>query len=457
MKKKSLNIIMFGLLVPALMGLFAQAAGASPDGVFLPDSGLELPPGTTFGKDLPPEDRRLIALLWQILKQEAEDDIRSKLKTAKERVKVLLRASEVTEPLKDALSDQFFLELCQKGTLRRIQNAINAGANVNAKTSNAWRGREAAGWTPLMIAAIYNAHPDEVVTLLIYNGADVNANTVPGMGMTPLIAAVGRITNLDVIMALIKNGADVNASSGGALFEAAARNSNPEIITALIQNGAYINAKDVNGMTALMHAAQYNRNPEVITRLIKHGADVNLKIGPHTALMFAAGDNDNPEVLTALLKNGADFEAAGGMWNVLFAAMNPHAHSSYDRIRKPEVTVALITALAKNGLDTNLRHYGQTALMAEVKEGDGRWGNTRIEVLEALLSHGADVNASDNSGRTALMSAAVSTPENLEVVTWLLKNGADAKMKDKQGQTALDYAENSRNYSILKLLENHGR
>ena len=463
MKKKSLNI-MGGLLIPALLGLFAQAAGANPEGGLLPSDqrppeveggslGLELPPGTTFGLNLPPEDIDLLKILWQVLKQNIEDDIKFEIET---KIKPLLGVPEAAKRLKEESSDGNFLDLCRKGTLRRIQNAIDAGANVNAEHKGRYSGFDATGWTPLMFAAKYNANPAEVVALLVYNGADVNAKSA--RGMTPLIAAVERITNINVIMALIKNGADVNASSAGAQFVAAARNSNPEIITALLKNGAYVNAKwDVNGKTALMLAAGYNSNPEVITALIKNGADVNQKNGAHgngdTALMFAAMGNDNPEVFTTLLKNGADFEAAGGMWKVLKAAMDPHAisYSTVDaRTRKPEVNAALITALVKNGLDVNARSSdGQTALMGEV------WNEGRIEVIEALIRNGADVNASDSGGWTALMQAAGSR-ENLEAVTLLLKNGADVKMKDKRGKTALDYAESSRNYSTLKLLESHG-
>ena len=70
--------------------------------------------------------------------------------------------------LLDALERDFqrevedaFLELCKTGTLWEVENAINAGANVNAKNQN--------GLTPLM-AATANSNP-EVVTTLIRNGA----------------------------------------------------------------------------------------------------------------------------------------------------------------------------------------------------------------------------------------------------------------------------------------------
>ena len=40
-----------------------------------------------------------------------------------------------------------FMELCKTGTLVDIQNAIQSGADVNAK--------DRAGWTPLMLSLIH--------------------------------------------------------------------------------------------------------------------------------------------------------------------------------------------------------------------------------------------------------------------------------------------------------------
>ena len=129
------------------------------------------------------------------------------------------------------------------------------------------------------------------------------------------------------------------------------------------------------------------------------------------------------------------------MWEVLRAAMGRG---------KPEV----ITVLAKNGLDVNVKDTssaGQTALIYGIVQ----FHNSRAEVIEALIKNGADVNASDDNGTTALMAAAAGYRENLETIALLLKNGADVAMKDKYGKTAMDYAERRRNYSTLKILENH--
>jgi ankyrin repeat protein len=82
--------------------------------------------------------------------------------------------------------------------------------------------------------------------------------------------------------------------------------------------------------------------------------------------------------------------------------------------------------------------------------------------VTALLEAGAEVDAQNKTGGTALMAAAFRA--NLEEIKILLNNNADRKVKDKKGRTAFDLAsEGSKNYSdpvnrdrfaeALKLLE----
>lgn len=89
----------------------------------------------------------------------------------------------------------------------------------------------------------------------------------------------------------------------------------------------------------------------------------------------------------------------------------------------------IVNALIKAGADINAKdQYGWTALI---------WagGASNPEIIEALLRAGADVNARSFGGETALMRAAErGSEENLRV---LLKNGADVNAKDDNGWTAL--------------------
>ncbi|GHV31665.1 hypothetical protein FACS1894167_14250 [Synergistales bacterium] len=65
---------------------------------------------------------------------------------------------------------------------------------------------------------------------------------------------------------------------------------------------------------------------------------------------------------------------------------------------------------------------------------------------------GADVNAKDNDGRTALIGAAMAN-SNLEVIALLLKGGADINAKGEHDMTALMWAaSNNPNPKVLELL-----
>ena len=94
------------------------------------------------------------------------------------------------------------------------------------------------------------------------------------------------------------------------------------------------------------------------------------------------------------------------------------------------------------GADVNAKdNKGATALIQAAYEGN-------IEVAELLLKHGADVNARNNDGCTALMFAAFDGyPEIAEI---LITYGANKNLRDKYGSTAYDYVRYVRKGSVRK-------
>ena len=91
--------------------------------------------------------------------------------------------------------------------------------------------------------------------------------------------------------------------------------------------------------------------------------------------------------------------------------------------------VEVVQALLSHGVDVNVADQdGQTALFAAAKQGN-------VEVVQALLSHGVDVNVTDQVSQTALFPAA--RHGNVEVVQALLSHGVDVNVADQDGQTAL--------------------
>jgi ankyrin repeat protein len=97
----------------------------------------------------------------------------------------------------------------------------------------------------------------------------------------------------------------------------------------------------------------------------------------------------------------------------------------------------VVTALLKAGADIEARDKdGGTALMYAAEY------NQNANVITALLKSGADLNAQDKEDKTALMRAARRNP-NPEVIITLLNAGANGKARSNEGKRAFDYAQDN--------------
>ena len=76
-------------------------------------------------------------------------------------------------------------------------------------------------------------------------------------------------------------------------------------------------------------------------------------------------------------------------------------------------------------------------------------------MVRLLVEKGADVNAINYEGETALMIA-VDAGDNPEVVKLLLEKGADVNARTKEGETALMIASKRLRLDAIKLLKAHG-
>jgi ankyrin repeat protein len=73
--------------------------------------------------------------------------------------------------------------------------------------------------------------------------------------------------------------------------------------------------------------------------------------------------------------------------------------------------------------------------------------------MRLLLDHGANIDAQDHTGRTALIYATYA--ENTDVVKLLLENGANTMIRDNNNQTALDIATHQNFIEIANLIRHH--
>ncbi len=355
---------------------------------------------------------------------------------------------------RNSLLDKAFLDLCKSGTAVEIRDAINAGANVNAKDND--------GVTPLMRAAIENS--SVVVKMLLNAGANVNAENK--WGQTPLFLAAKK-NSPEVLRTLLEAGANVDTknNNGWTPLMTAAMFNSTEMVKMLLDAGASVNVKDKWGQTPLMLAAWKN-SPRTVNMLLNAGADVNAKSSygySRTPLMWAAGYNTNPEVVKALLEGGAsvhdvDKKGRDALWyaqqrkqgdkekivqilkSYKIAGSGRETRSSLSDSDFFEVcesgTAEDVRKAIKNSANVNAKNKnGETPLMIAVDMGFLARG-VDSEIIEALLNAGADVNAKDKNGRTALMMVGPIGPSEV-VIRLLLNAGANVDIKDKDGQTAL--------------------
>jgi len=243
----------------------------------------------------------------------------------------------------------------------------------------------------------------QAIQKLLKDPAAVKATEADGT--TPLHWAV-RADDIETSKALLNAGANASAANryGVTPLSLAAVNGNAALIEALLAAGASANTVVSKGQTVLMTAARTG-NPAAARVLIEHGADVNAhesQLG-ETALMWAASENQ-AEVVTLLASRGADINARSST------------------IQFPKDRFGL------EGVLTILPHGNWTPLMYAARDGG-------VDAARALAKAGAEVNATDPDGTTALILAIMNA--HYDTANAILEAGADPNITDKAGMAAL--------------------
>ena len=276
-----------------------------------------------------------------------------------------------------AMGEKAF-RICAEGTAEEIVRAVKAG-DISP------RDTDAEGFSPLHVAAQYNADAD-AVSALIDLGFSVNRRS--RKGFTPLMCAALN-PNPGVAERLIKAGAQFNRPDkygNTALMYACRHAHGIGIVEALLDAGANVKAVNSLGQSPLMYAA-YNDDAGVTALLIEHGAsDDRADKDGRGALFYAAGYNSNPEVVRAII------DGAGG---------DPLARDA----------------------------HGYTPLLFAVRNSAG-W-----EIVRVLIEKGSDLEAVDPDGNTALLLAVRFNPDP-DVTAGLLDAGLSPYEKNDAGADA---------------------
>lgn len=155
------------------------------------------------------------------------------------------------------------LNAIHRNDVEAVRGLIHAGVNVNTEIEHFGL----KGYSPLHMAAGSNETDLEIVEMLLYKGANIDA--VREGGETPLLLAADSSASA-IASRLIRAGADINAANewGRTALHSAAAQKNPEMVRMLIDAKANLNAKiKSNGETPLMWAMR-SGNQKVVRMLI---------------------------------------------------------------------------------------------------------------------------------------------------------------------------------------------
>lgn len=288
--------------------------------------------------------------------------------------------------------------------------------SFNAKATE----KDMFGDTVLHVATMANVST-KVLQLLVSYGSPVNERNK--QGITPLSLAIEK-NNTPHVIFYAQNGADINAQDmqGNTPLGRALESPSIDMLKTLITPKNVL-SKDSDGQTPL-HIAIIKDSPfEYIQYLIDSGADVNARNKNGDSVLYLAVKKNKKDVGDLLLSRNADIFATNTENNSpLRIALTEGG----------EVQDWLITSRTLNIVDGS----GNTPLHYAAE-----W-NLK-EALSSLIQKGANVNAVNSNGESALFSAVKA--DSPEIIQLLVENGiiTDTRSnltRDHLGNTPLHYA-----------------
>jgi ankyrin repeat protein len=328
---------------------------------------------------------------------------------------------------------------CRWLTLAASADHAKAAHSLSAQVESGvckGTGRTANDWTAVALAAGHGGARGATE-------AAPSQDAVDSPTLLKRLARDGDVKRLEALLATVK-ATEVGRDKRTALHEAA-DGQRADAARLLLSHGADVNARDSGGDTPLLVAARRGA-ADVIDVLLGAGADMAATdVRGGTALMLAVAAQSRQSV-ELLLAKGADVgpRDAHGL-SVLDlaerAGTTPTATAISQALKAHGASgVARATVARANRADD--RFAGWSPLMIAAERGD-------LPALRSALG-GADVNAADAHGNTALFVAA--RAGHLPIVEALLSAGARVEVRNEEGDTPLGGAVRRKQADVVRAL-----
>lgn len=259
------------------------------------------------------------------------------------------------------------------------------------------------------------------VTTLLGNSTDVEKPDAQNLTLLTIAAKAGQTA---VVKYLLSKGAKIEGGNqrGKIPLQWACSQNKTETALALISAGANCN-NPADGWTDLMYAA-WNDNVPLISALLDHHANINAQGDEATPLMWAVmrGKVDAAELL---LSKGADPTLLGH-------EQETSRHAKLPLLSEAAVNghLDMVNFLLKYGMNVDVPDAdGVTPLMEAASK-------SLLQVMDALLAHGAKINEQDTTLGYTPLTFAVDWDQS-KAVAYLIQHGADLNIPMKTGETPL--------------------
>ena len=301
-----------------------------------------------------------------------------------------------------------------------------------------------------------------VKKLVVYTGGneiryDNRIHTKDNSGITSLMLAAKHGSE-NCLKYLFDEGADIYAECAEALTAVmyAAKEGRTKCVELLLQEGSDVNDTSEYGMTAMMYAAKGG-----------HAACLNvlLQSGAGLTSYECAIQGNSAECVKLLMEAGADVNSDSRVLHLVVNSNTPESFKMLEMFMNAGVDVSNtpvpllpraagidalehMQLLLNSGADVNaVDNLGQSALIIScalertspsecTEEAKTSWYKRKYKCIELLLNQGADVNMKDNSQYSTALIHLAQRGKSQDFAELLIKAGADVNSRRSHGATA---------------------